>query len=267
MARNNRKELIARSRVPQNAITWQKSPQRAKAHHTKAHYRQKTRSQIGVKTTAPDLRKYRVSAPLRAFIWRWKYVSLALIAATAVHTLASVITSEGLGNVSVLVAKEEILVGETFNASNTAIRLYPENTVPTNSFQTIDHIDGKTAGATISRGLPITANQILDDAYLVNAPAGTVVTSITLRDDISAQLLQPGNHVELYAPAPEDGKPAKLLTSNAVIVGKPTEKAKNSMLGEVSDTTAVYVAVKKTDAHIILGLQTNTPLQAVIMNV
>ena len=215
----------------------------------------------------PDLRRYRVSSPARAFIWRWKYVALVLIVATALHTVVSVVASEGLGNVSVIVAKTEIAVGETFNTNNTAIRLYPESAVPDNALESIAAVSGKTASATISQGLPITTKQILDDQYLADAPNGTVVTSVILRDDISAQLLQPGNHVELYAPASAKGQPAKLLASDAVIIGKPTGKVKSSILGEVADNTAVYVAIKKQDADVILGLQTETPLQAVIVSV
>ncbi|WP_353065275.1 SAF domain-containing protein [Arcanobacterium hippocoleae] len=213
---------------------------------------------------APNLRAYRVASPLRAMIWRWKYVALILIAATALQMLIAVISSEGIGNVKVLVATRKIEIGDAFTPGNTTTRLFPQNAVPENSLPKIDAISGKTASAQIPPGLPITTGQILDDQYLADAPAGSVITSITLRDDISAQLLKPGNHIELYAPAKEQGEPAKLLARNAIVIGKPEGKVKGSIFGDVTNTTVLYVAIAKSDASLILGLQTNTPLQAVI---
>lgn len=213
----------------------------------------------------PNLRAYRVSSPVRAFIWRWKYVALALMFATATHTLISVIKDEGIGNIPVLVAKNEITIGDTFTPANTITKYFPKDAIPDNSLTSVAKINGKSASTTIPRGLPITSHQILDEKYLANAPAGMVITSVKLQDNISTQLLQPGNKIELYAPAAAKGEPAKLVASNAIVVGKPANATKSSFFSQTPETTTLYIAIRKIDANLILGIQANTPLQAVIM--
>ncbi|XCB30784.1 hypothetical protein RQN30_05340 [Arcanobacterium hippocoleae] len=218
---------------------------------------------VGARKT-PDLRKYRVSSPLRAFVWRWKYAALILITFSLLQTFLSLESNDGIGSVKVLTANSDIAAGESFHHSNTRIQLYPKDVVPENFVPTAAEIAGKIASTPISKGLPITFTQILDDNYLANAPAGTVITSVNLRDDISVKLLKPGNHVELYAPAHTAGAAAQLLTSDAVVVGKPAAAANSTLFGETVKPRVLYLAIKKSDVNLILGLHTNTPLQAVI---
>ncbi|MFC5370785.1 SAF domain-containing protein [Arcanobacterium bovis] len=173
-------------------------------------------------------------------------------------------TSVAMGQV--LVAKSDLATGDTLSSSNVEVVDIPQKILPEHAVSTLAEVKDEVIAAPLPRGMPVVKEQLLDSSFSKRAPANTVVTTITLADDASLAMLQPGNRIDLYAPPRENTKDldAELLASNAVVLSTVSQQNKGGIFNDFSNKSTIMVAIPSDAARLVIGIGAKTPLRVVI---
>ena len=133
-------------------------------------------------------------------------LALALLSAVTSH--APPATGQGS---SVVVAAKPVQPGTVLTAAHLAVALWPNALVPAAAVVRLSDALGRTAGAAMTRGEPLTAARLLDTGISAALGPGEVALTIGLAGSNQAAILQAGALVDLYAASP----------GTAVIEGQP----------------------------------------------
>jgi len=114
-----------------------------------------------------------------------------------------------------VLAAHDLPSGTTLRAADVRLADLPGEARPTGVLSTLDAVDGRLLAGAVRAGEPLT------DARLatVHAPGepGTATVPVRLADVAVAELLRPGQRVDVVA-APEPSSPAAVLASGATVV-------------------------------------------------
>ncbi|MDY5585406.1 MAG: SAF domain-containing protein [Arcanobacterium sp.] len=178
----------------------------------------------------------------------------------------------------IIIAKKDLAAGTKITEEHISLSKVEPNSeiAEENLYTKSSELIGETLAAPIPRGLAITKTQILSNNFISLAPQGTVISAVNISQELSTELLEPGQYIDLYAPATllsnnienitqaESVTEAKLLGENILIIGKFKTQEKSPMFGEVANNTVLYLAIPEDTASVVLGVQAKTPLQAVV---
>ncbi|HET6705172.1 SAF domain-containing protein [Amycolatopsis sp.] len=162
---------------------------------------------ILAKLRLPDLTR-----PLRRrtrLIRRWLAAGLL-----ALGGLMLVNPASARGAPTVLAA-HDLPPGTTLRAGDVKLAELPDEARPTGVLSTLDAVDGRLLAGAVRAGEPLT------DVRFASLPAkgdpGTATVPVRLADVALAELLQPGQRVDVVA-APEPAAPASVLAGGATVV-------------------------------------------------
>jgi pilus assembly protein CpaB len=117
---------------------------------------------------------------------------------------------------SVLIAARGLTAGSVLAATDVRLSSWPISLVPAGTITNRKDAIGRTIGAAMARGEPMTVSRLLDTSIASALTAGQVAVTITLRDGGQGAILAPGARIDLYGASDSlliaDGKP---LTSSA----------------------------------------------------
>lgn len=112
---------------------------------------------------------------------------------------------------SVLVTTKPLPAGTVLAASDLAAVLWPAAIVPAAAVGRLSDALGRTVGAAMSRGEPLTAARLLDTGISAALAPGQVALTISLAGSDQAAILQAGALIDLY-----------IASADAVISGSPS---------------------------------------------
>ncbi|GHF98654.1 MULTISPECIES: SAF domain-containing protein [Amycolatopsis] len=114
-----------------------------------------------------------------------------------------------------VLAAHDLPSGATLRAADVRLADLPGEARPPGALSTLDAVDGRLLAAAVRAGEPLT------DVRLATAPApgdpGTATVPVRLADVAVAELLRPGQRVDVVA-APEPAAPASVLAAGATVV-------------------------------------------------
>ncbi|MDP9801174.1 hypothetical protein J2S49_001250 [Arcanobacterium wilhelmae] len=200
---------------------------------------------------------------MRAALWRWRYVLLAVVLAIGAQSAVTAVSGEGPQTVRVVVAARDITAGQVASSKDLAFAEVPPSFAE-KLVTDLKVVEGKHLVAPVPQGAPVLREQVLDSGFTKNAPPGSVIAAVPLVD--SGDLLEVGAQVSLYAPASdlEKDPQARLVAQKATIVGKAVKNSGSTFFTKVDNTTVFYLSISKEEARVVLGIGARTPLTAVL---
>ena len=211
-------------------------------------------------------RAIRRPSSYRAFLWRWRWVIVALLIGVIIESGLASLRAANPATSQVLVAASDLATGTTLSASNVQLAALPKSLLPKGTLTSAVEAEGQVLVAPLPKGAPIYSQQLFTSAFASSPPPGTVIDAIQIDDEATLAVLQPGDRLALYSPPDEsDGKQeAHLLTDSAVVMTVRGSEQSSGILGNSSQKAAVFVAIPKSAANLVIGLGAKGPLHAVI---
>ncbi|MGV9182994.1 SAF domain-containing protein [Arcanobacterium canis] len=205
----------------------------------------------------------RSANPIRAALWRWRFVLLAAVFAITVQSVITAAGGAAPKTIDVVVAARDIESGQLAHKADLTFARIPHELAGPLATST-EEIVGKHLVAPIPKGAPVLREQVLDSQFTKNARPGSVVAAVPLLD--SGDLLSVGTRVNLYAPPAQFEKDpaAQRIAHDAVIVGKSVKTHQATLFSKVDNATMFYVSISPEEARVVLGLGARTPLTAVL---
>ena len=205
-------------------------------------------------------------SPIRALLWRWRWVLFALIAAMIIQSFLATLAAHNPRTEAVVVASTPLSTGDTLSQANTTTAMIPRELIPQGAISDLDSIEGKTIVAPLPEGAPIFSQQLFTSAFTTSPPAGMVVTSITLDDTATLSVMRPGDHLYLYSPPNEGDETdeAQLLTKKALVMAVREGEAETGILSKTEEKGVAFVAIPRSDANLVIGYGSKGSLHAVI---
>ena len=212
-------------------------------------------------------RAIRTPSPVRALLWRWRWVLVALLIGTLTQSVLAAISAKNPHTTQVVVAATALNTGDTLGSDNIKLAYVPTELVPAGAINEIAAAKGHMIVAPLPKGAPIFANQLFTSAFAAAPPPGTVINAIQLDDEATLAVLRPGDLLQLYAPPTEmdSSSEAKLLTRSALVMAVRDDVGGGGILGDSSQKGAIFVAIPRNDANLVIGLGAKDPLHAVIV--
>ena len=211
-------------------------------------------------------RAIRSPAPIRALLWRWRWVCAALILGLLIQSTIASISAKNPKTTEVVVAKTALNTGDELAAHNLQLMPVPTALVPEGAVTTLAEAEGQIIVAPLPAGAPIFEAQLFTSAFAGAPPPGTVINAVQLDDNATLAVLRPGDKVQLYSPPGdlESNQEAQLLTANAIVMAVQEQQSDGGILGDTSHKGTVFVAIPKNEANLVIGLGAKDPLHAVI---
>lgn len=164
----------------------------------------------------------------------------------------------------VVVAARDIPGGTTLQPSATRIARLPTSLVPAGALRSVDAAIGRTVGAPLRRGEPITDVRLVGRALAAElAGTGAVATPVRLADSDTARLLRPGDTVDvLAAPQRGDAGSARVVATDARVMAVPLPDPDSTADGALvvlamPENAARTVAAATTSGQITVTLRAN----------
>ena len=197
-------------------------------------------------------------------LWRYRFVLAALCLAWTVVLLVPALQPVPPGQ-SVLVADRDLPAGTVLEARDLTRVELPE--APDAALGRGDLV-GQRLAVAVPAGLPLVPSLLVGAGVAEGAPPGTVVAPVQLADPALVQLLQVGDHLDLYL-VPAAGGPgeAQLVTSGALVLSLlDSSEGAGGLLGSTGDQhSGVVVAADSADANLLTGANGLTSFRAVVV--
>ena len=163
------------------------------------------------KLHAPDLS--RLQSRRARLIRRWLAAGLLL---TGALLFAHPGSARGAPTTPTVVAAHDLPSGSTLRAADVRLADLPDDARPSGVLSTLDVVDGQLLAGAVRAGEPLTDVR-LASAIPASGDPGTATVPVGLADAAVAELLRPGQRVDVVA-APEPGVPASVLAGGATVV-------------------------------------------------
>ncbi|MFI5591376.1 SAF domain-containing protein [Amycolatopsis sp. NPDC051758] len=163
------------------------------------------------KLHAPDLS--RLQSRRARLIRRWLAAGLLL---TGALLFAHPGSARGAPTTPTVVAAHDLPSGATLRAADVRLADLPDDARPSGVLSTLDVVDGQLLAGAVRAGEPLTDVR-LASAIPASGDPGTATVPVRLADAAVAELLRPGQRVDVVA-APEPGVPASVLAGGATVV-------------------------------------------------
>lgn len=142
---------------------------------------------------------------------RWARLGLAagcvvLAALSATRSRAAARPAVAAG-VPVVVASRALPAGHALSARDLSVHRLPLSSVPVGSRASPIDVTGRRLAGPVTAGEPITAGRVLGRGLLTGLPAGTLAVPVSIADSSTADLLHPGDRVDLVVGPPASDVP------------------------------------------------------------
>jgi Flp pilus assembly protein CpaB len=163
------------------------------------------------KLHAPDLS--RLQSRRARLIRRWLAAGLLL---TGALLFAHPGSARGAPTTPTVVAAHDLPSGATLRAADVRLADLPDDARPSGVLSALGVVDGQLLAGAVRAGEPLTDVR-LASAIPASGDPGTATVPVRLADAAVAELLRPGQRVDVVA-APEPGVPASVLAGGATVV-------------------------------------------------
>ncbi|BDZ42694.1 hypothetical protein GCM10025865_19930 [Paraoerskovia sediminicola] len=174
-----------------------------------------------------------------------------------------------------LVVAERIDHGATVTAAAVSVTRYPTRLVPVEALTRPEQAVGRRATTDLAAGTPLSDGLVAGGQHTYSAPAGSVVVPVRLVDPAIAELLVPGDTVDLVAldlvgeHDPTEGRIARsaVVTSGAGLGADTSGPTAASVLGQGAPEEAplVLVAVSDDEAVAVARAGATSRIAAVLV--
>jgi pilus assembly protein CpaB len=161
----------------------------------------------------------------RRILWRWRFALAALLFGLAATLTVHLLRPPPPPTVDVAVTARAIAPGTLLSREDIEIRAVGADLAPPGVLRSWRDLLGRAAVVGLPAGAPLHATLVSDDGVSAAAPHGTVVVPVRLSDDAVADLLRPGDRVDLLAGTTSGSEPA----------GEPRSLARASLVLPVPD--------------------------------
>lgn len=187
---------------------------------------------------------------------RWLAACLLL---AGLLLLAQPATARGAPATPTLVAAHDLPSGTVLHAADLKFADLPDAVRPAGALSTPDAAEGRLLAGAARAGEPITDVRLAGDIPGSGDP-GTSTVPVRLADAAVAELLRPGQRVDVVA-APEAGGPASVLASEAVVVtvGR-ADSGEGRALGPPDKGPLVLLALPATVATQVAATSLERPV-------
>jgi len=236
----------------------------APALHSAARYRNAPANVPRTTTLALDLRHA---------IARHRRPLAAICAAIAIATALSAITAKRAAGVAVITAARDLPIGTTLTGSDLRTVALPAGAVPAGAITTMSLAVGRSIASPVRRGEPLT------DVRLANGPLGTpapgmVAAPVRLSDAEAAELLQPGQRVDVLAASTSTQSQASqavaaVVAADVQVVAIPTGATGSGNNAGAQDLgmegALVVLATTPAQARALAQAQVSARLSAIVV--
>jgi pilus assembly protein CpaB len=180
---------------------------------------------------------------------RLRRVASAVLVASAVGlALSAFLPPQAPRGVPIVVVAHNLMAGAVLTQGDLAVADWPTDLTPEGATADPEALVGKSLGAGMSRGEPLTPARLRGPGLLTGVETGLVAAHVRLADPAMAAMTTPGDHVDLISPAGKvvatgvrvlalDARPAESSWSAA----SPSGSA-GGVIVAVSPETAVLLA-------------------------
>lgn len=199
---------------------------------------------------------------VRAALWRWRFVAVALGVAMAASAVLEVVRPAPPATTPVVVAARDVAAGTTLAAADLRVVRLPTALVAEGASARADDLIGDATAVPVPAGLPIVPG-VLATAGIAGPP-GTVVAAVRLADPAVAAYLVPGTRIDLIAATPET--PGVVVASRALVLPRPAvadDSWDATLTGD--EAPPVLVAVTQDEAQELSGAAVSSALSAVVV--
>ncbi|MBA8810298.1 RcpC/CpaB family pilus assembly protein [Promicromonospora sukumoe] len=192
----------------------------------------------------------------RRILWRWRFALAALLFGLAATLTVHLLRPPPPPTVDVAVTTRSIAPGTLLSREDIEIRAVDADLAPPGVLLSWRDLLGRAAVVGLPAGAPLHATLVSDDGVSAAAPHGTVVVPVRLSDDAVADLLRPGDRVDLLAGTTSSSEPVgetRYLARGALVLPVPAArepKDAGGLLGAAPDGEGpvTLVAVSPDDA-------------------
>jgi pilus assembly protein CpaB len=148
----------------------------------------------------------------------WQRTKLRrVVSAVLVATAVWVATSGFLPKAApagepIVVVAQDLMAGHVLTGDDLVVAHWPANLSPHGSTGDPGSLEGRSIGAAMSRGEPVTAARVRGPGLLTGAPMGMVAAHVRLADPAMATMTADGDHVDLISPG------GKLVASDVAVL-------------------------------------------------
>jgi len=185
---------------------------------------------------------------LRRGVLTWRRPLSALLAAVAVLTGIRAATAPPEPQATVVVAARDLPGGSPLTADDLFRRDLPADAVPEGATDDPRPLVGRTLAAPLRRGELVTDLRVVGPGILEGYPS-LVATPVRVTDAGVVRMLRVGDHIDLIATDPADGR-ARVVAGRAPVVALPRTRAADDGL---AGGALVVVAVSRTTALDLAG--------------
>lgn len=165
----------------------------------------------------------RASAALHRRLGRARVPVAAALAALAVATGLTAVAPAEAAAVRLVAAAHDLPPGTLLDdAALTTVPVLPD-AVPSGALTSADDVVGRRVAGPVRAGEALTDVRLLDAALL--PPGAEVAVPVRLAEPAVAELLRPGDRVDVLSAGPEDGGSARTVASDVVVLAVPAVEA------------------------------------------
>lgn len=182
---------------------------------------------------------------IRALTWRFRWFVVAACLAGAAAITVAQLRPTPPPTTATLVAARPVAAGQVLTADDVEIIQLLDSLPHTLA---TDSAIGSTMAIGVAPGTPLIESMIVGPGMAHTAPAGYVVTTLTLADPAFAALIRPGDHIDLYATTEQWGGPAEatMIATEVVVLAEVPQSQDSTWWGTGTSTPGATIIVATT---------------------
>ncbi|HEX7535457.1 MAG TPA: SAF domain-containing protein [Dermatophilaceae bacterium] len=151
-----------------------------------------------------------------------RVASACLVATAAWLAMSAFLPQPAARGVPIVAVAQDLMAGHVLTPGDLAVADWPTDLRPEGAVADPGALVGKSLGAGMSRGEPVTAARLRGPGLLAGAQAGLVAAHVRLADPAMAAMTAPGDHVDLISPT------GKVVATDVAVLAVDGEPAAGS---------------------------------------
>jgi pilus assembly protein CpaB len=200
---------------------------------------------------------------------RNRRLTVALLLCIAAGITVEQLTPAPDDTVGALAATRDLPAGETLDPADLAVLDIPRGLLPGGSFSDSASLQGKQLAIPLRQGQLISDSQLLGPGLLAGHPPGSVAVPLRIADPSSAQLVSPGQLINVVLAGGngfEQPGTSEVLAAAVPVLWTPAQGGKGAQwLGEGETDGLIVVAANADQSRRLAGASTQGKLFFVLV--
>jgi Flp pilus assembly protein CpaB len=154
---------------------------------------------------------------------------------------APVASATGAAEVPVVIANADLAAGAVLAPDHLAVGRWPARLVPAGAVEFPDELTGRTLAGALRRGEAVTDARLVGPGLTRSLPHGQVAAPVRLADLAVAELVRPGDRVDVLATA-SDSADAEVVVAGALVLA-PSSRTEHDSTDPAAGTGLLLLAV------------------------